>query len=158
MNNHDLLEKYHALEAENDSLRKENAWLKSKLYRICPSNDSENIVIQPAEVKDQIEFKVPALTSTSEIPPQEKIKLFRTLFAGRDDVYAKRWQNKKGEQGYVPIYHNEIHGYPYGFQIQHSPKICNHRPKDCLVWKHQSTRLWSFRRNYNAHRERWYRP
>lgn len=126
MNNHDLLEKYHALEAENDSLRKENAWLKSKLYRICPSNDSENIVIQPAEVKDQIEFKVPALTSTSEIPPQEKIKLFRTLFAGRDDVYAKRWQNKKGEQGYVPICLNE-----WKSGLCRKPQVkcagCNHR-------------------------------
>jgi hypothetical protein len=31
---------------------------------------------------------------------QEKISLFRSLFRGRDDVYAKRWQNQAGKAGY----------------------------------------------------------
>jgi hypothetical protein len=29
-------------------------------------------------------------------PPVEKIALFRSLFLGRDDVYALRWQNDRG--------------------------------------------------------------
>ena len=33
-----------------------------------------------------------------------KIRLFMSLFKGRDDVYAKRWENKnKGTSGYSPV-------------------------------------------------------
>ena len=40
--------------------------------------------------------------------PAEKLALFLSLFAGRDDVFAKRWENaKKGTAGYVPMCHNE---------------------------------------------------
>ncbi|NLV51613.1 MAG: DUF1653 domain-containing protein [Clostridiales bacterium] len=40
--------------------------------------------------------------------PIEKVELFISLFAGRDDVFAKRWENaKKGSAGYVPVCHNE---------------------------------------------------
>ncbi len=48
----------------------------------------------------------PTITSLSE--PAEKIKLFMSLFKGRDDVYAKRWENsKKGTSGYSPVCLNE---------------------------------------------------
>ena len=40
--------------------------------------------------------------------PEEKIMLFRSLYKGRDDVYAKRWENKnKGTNGYSPYCLNE---------------------------------------------------
>jgi hypothetical protein len=40
--------------------------------------------------------------------PKEKIKLFMSLFKGRNDVYAKRWENpKKGTAGYSPYCLNE---------------------------------------------------
>ena len=40
--------------------------------------------------------------------PQEKIALFRLLFRGREDVYAKRWESKKiGKSGYQPVCRNE---------------------------------------------------
>ena len=36
-------------------------------------------------------------------PPEEKIAVFRTLFAGRDDVYATRWVSAKtGRSGWSP--------------------------------------------------------
>lgn len=35
--------------------------------------------------------------------PEEKIRLFRNLFRGREDVFAKRWENgKTGKSGYSP--------------------------------------------------------
>jgi hypothetical protein len=38
----------------------------------------------------------------------EKVALFRTLFAGRSDVYSKRWENtKSGRSGYAPACSNE---------------------------------------------------
>jgi hypothetical protein len=40
--------------------------------------------------------------------PEEKITLFRSLFKGREDVYAKRFESKKtGKSGYQPVCRNE---------------------------------------------------
>jgi hypothetical protein len=40
--------------------------------------------------------------------PAEKIRLFRRLFAGRQDVFALRWENRKdGRSGYAPACANE---------------------------------------------------
>ena len=48
----------------------------------------------------------PIISNTSD--SSEKIRLFMTLFKGRDDVYAKRWENrKKGTSGYSPVCLNE---------------------------------------------------
>jgi len=41
-------------------------------------------------------------------PPEAKIALFRSLFRGRDDVYARRFESKKtGKVGYQPACGNE---------------------------------------------------
>ena len=41
-------------------------------------------------------------------PSVAKIALFRSLFRGRDDVYAVRWENPaKGKHGYAPAYVDE---------------------------------------------------
>jgi hypothetical protein len=40
--------------------------------------------------------------------PKDKIALFRSLFRGREDVYAKRFESKKtGKSGYQPVCKNE---------------------------------------------------
>ena len=39
---------------------------------------------------------------TSDSPVAAKIALFRTLFRGREDVFAVRWQSKAGRSGYAP--------------------------------------------------------
>lgn len=50
----------------------------------------------------------PSLHQQQALSSQEKIALFRRLFCGRADVYAKRWQNHKtGRSGYSPACRNE---------------------------------------------------
>lgn len=45
---------------------------------------------------------------TGKSPSKDKIARFRSLFCGREDVYAKRWQNAKtGQSGYAPMCKNE---------------------------------------------------
>ena len=40
--------------------------------------------------------------------PEEKIRLFRSLFVGRDDVYARRFESRvSGQSGYQPACQNE---------------------------------------------------
>jgi hypothetical protein len=35
--------------------------------------------------------------------PSDKISLYRSLFLGREDIYARRWE-KSGNSGYSPAY------------------------------------------------------
>jgi len=47
-------------------------------------------------------------TISVEISPEEKVRLFRELFRGRTDVYAKHWVSRKtGKSGYSPVCKNE---------------------------------------------------
>jgi hypothetical protein len=36
-----------------------------------------------------------------------RVELFRRLFRGREDVFPKRWESRKGTQGYSPVCENE---------------------------------------------------
>src|SRR5579871_6320169 len=45
---------------------------------------------------------------TGHSPPEEKIALFRSLFRGREDVYPRRFENRRtGKSGYSPACANE---------------------------------------------------
>lgn len=45
---------------------------------------------------------------TKESPPEDKIRLFRSSFRGREDVYPRYWESKKtGKKGYSPVCKNE---------------------------------------------------
>jgi len=49
-----------------------------------------------------------APTAEAKLLPREKIALFRRLFAGRPDIFALRWENRKdGRSGYAPACANE---------------------------------------------------
>ena len=83
-------------EQENDRLREENARLRRLL-------EIHGIAIP------QSAPRVPAPAIVNTEPPvdreeraRQRIALFRSLFRGRDDVYARRWENPKGESGYSP--------------------------------------------------------
>lgn len=48
--------------------------------------------------------------------PEEKIRLFRSLFRGREDVFARRWYSVQKEKGgYAPVCANE---WKYGVCVK----------------------------------------
>jgi superfamily II DNA or RNA helicase len=57
---------------------------------------------------------------------QQKVALFGSLFRGREDVHAVRWENKQGRNGYAPACDNE-----WRQGICHKPKVkcgeCRHQ-------------------------------
>jgi superfamily II DNA or RNA helicase len=78
---------------ENDRLRSENERLRKllRVREVCPQ------VVSASEME----------TLSSETPPlaaDEKIRLFRSLFRGREDIYAVRWEGKNGKAGYSPAH------------------------------------------------------
>src|SRR3984893_14831052 len=84
-------------EQENIRLREENARLRRLLavHSIpIPQLAGEN----PPPVK-AVETATPA---DQEERARKRIALFRSLFRGREDVYARRWENDDGRSGYVP--------------------------------------------------------
>jgi len=130
-----LLEKYRALLAENSALREENEILKARLGvidlpRSDPPQDLKNhrpLVYAAPELLD----KDPQPGIPDQLDPMEKIRLFVSLFKGREDVYAKRWQNREGRAGYAPVCRNE---WKSGLCRKPSVKCfdCQHQAYDAL--------------------------
>ncbi|SDF67125.1 hypothetical protein SPACI_050450 [Sporomusa acidovorans DSM 3132] len=108
MNFEELLEKYQTLLAENKNLKKELKNLKERFgisdIQTVPeqntdvlSSDSSYLVEEslPPNRSCENEDRVSLSSINNFSDPQAKIELFMALFKGRDDVFAKRWENKK---------------------------------------------------------------
>jgi superfamily II DNA or RNA helicase len=131
----ELLEKYRSLLAENSALRKENEILKARLgvtdlLRPDPCLDLKNHG-PSAYIAPELPEKNPQPRITDQLNPMEKIRLFMSLFKGREDVYAKRWQNREGRAGYAPVCRNE---WKSGLCRKPSVKCfdCRHQAYDAL--------------------------
>lgn len=102
----ELYEKYQKLLEENKRLRIENENYKVQLGLALPKFDSE--VQSEKEIfstqSEQFHSLEQVINTSS---PQDKINLLMSLFRGRDDVYAKKWQSKEGKSGYSPVCMNE---------------------------------------------------
>jgi len=79
--------------AECERLQMENRQLRERLG-IPPMDIAVQIV---SESSTQV-------TVTAKSSPDEKVKLFRSLFRGRDDIYPIRWEGRNGKAGYSPAY------------------------------------------------------
>ena len=92
----ELLLRYNELERENKRLSEENFQLRRQLgFAEAPQENIEIPIIHAASVNKYSSSK-------------EKIELFRSLFRGREDVFAKRWQSTtSGKSGYQPMCENE---------------------------------------------------
>jgi hypothetical protein len=140
----DLIEKYHKLLVENKTLKEENESLKARLglnQKSESDQDQGNVSNLPFELDTQespseihgqnrIEQGV-AIPCSILTNSAEKISLFMSLFKGRDDVYAKRWQSKDSRSGYTPVCLNEWKSI-----LCRKPKVkcfnCRHKSYDVL--------------------------
>lgn len=101
----ELYRKYQKLLEENKRLKIENEDLKIRLGLSLPLLASQiHLIEEEKDLSNQFNGTEQVTHNSS---PQEKINLFMSLFRGRDDVYAKRWQNKEGKSGYSPVCLNE---------------------------------------------------
>jgi len=77
-----------------EGLRKSVAWINS--------NWRKSIDVP------QTSISVPLQFITNDCSNDDKVNLFLSLFRGRDDVYARRWESKDGKKsGYSPVCRNE---------------------------------------------------
>jgi len=83
---------FEAMEAEFKRLRDENARLRAML-----GIPDSGVASRPEASTQDLRKSGGDLTT-----PAGKIALFRSLFRGREDVYAVRWEGKAGKSGYSP--------------------------------------------------------
>jgi superfamily II DNA or RNA helicase len=84
------------------ALKAERIALEARLGEL----ERQPSLFDDVETKPSGANPIPKVTSAS--PSIEKVRLFRQLFAGREDVFPMRWENKKsGKGGYAPACSNE---------------------------------------------------
>jgi hypothetical protein len=83
--------------AECERLRGENQQLRERLG--LPQAEAA-----AQSTNGGVEFNSTVAVVTSKSGPDEKVKLFRSLFRGREDVYATRWEGRNGKTGYSPAH------------------------------------------------------
>ncbi len=88
-----------ALRRENLLLREENRQLREQLSLAGGDESPRTSNAQPPLDR--------SASVTLFSSPSAKIELFKSLFRGREDVYAKRWEGKGGKSGYAPVCSNE---------------------------------------------------
>jgi hypothetical protein len=104
-----LLSRYEALVDENRKLKEENSYLRARLgiQDVAPGIDQEELHPTPTALPTNGEsVPHPSVTARSDVA--DKVRLFMSLFRGRNDVYARRWEGKKSDKsGYSPVCLNE---------------------------------------------------
>lgn len=119
---------FEELQIEYEKLRRENIYLRQLL-----NLDSDTPLVIPEDKPTESQEADAAIesneTSSTTLSPTEKISLYRSLFRGRDDVYAIRWEGKNGRAGYSPVCANE-----WDRRVCQKPKIkCSECPHSS--WK-----------------------
>lgn len=103
-----LYSKYMKVLQENKQLKKQIAVLKNiKEYRALDADYNLAIISNKHQSTIDVNFSDKINQVNDQSTPKEKIALFKEMFVGRKDVYAKRWNSKKGTSGYSPVCLNE---------------------------------------------------
>ena len=99
-----LLNEVYRLKIENNQLKAELGARKSQFLPIMPSVHRPETILPEDELN--VENGHADVNQASD--SFSKIHLFMSLFKGREDVYAKRWENpKKNSAGYAPVCLNQ---------------------------------------------------
>ena len=129
----ELQQRIEELEKENRELRRKLGY--PELVQSVVTEAFKTEVMQEPAVGANVHMR-----ST----PEEKIRLFRSLFRGRKDVFARRWYSvQKGKGGYAPVCANE---WRYGVCIKPKGKCskCENRGlvplDDAIIYNHLSGR------------------
>ena len=109
-NDKNLYEKLKKEQEECARLREENA----RLRKLLGISSEEEILNQKDQAGENIEknYSKAQLSDgkalvTNNSSSKEKVAFFRQLFRAREAVYAVRWENKKGKNGYSPACKHE---------------------------------------------------
>ncbi len=107
----ELFRRYKILLEKTDQLRQENRKLKARLgLQETPRLQGTTPPVKMGKVGPAGESKnvQPHAGITTASDSISKIRLFMSLFKGRGDVYAKRWENRhRGTSGYIPVCLNQ---------------------------------------------------
>lgn len=106
---------------EMDRLREENAQLRNLLRAHGIMPPSTSCKTRSATNSDSLKD----CTVTKQHATSKKVALFLSLFSGRSDVYARRWEGKDGRAGYSPACKNEW-----------KPQICHKTTGKCADCTH----------------------
>ena len=79
------------------ALRRRIQWYKAELQKA--EAELYHLLNPPEQNK---------IKQTSQFSSKEKLAIFAKLFAGRDDVYARRFESKTGKSGYSPVCANRF--------------------------------------------------
>lgn len=134
----ELLEKYKCLLEEAERLRLENRRLKAELLGVRPEpfQTTPSVVSGESDEKDEVKDENVRVGGKSPVTlasdASSKVRLFMSLFRGRSDVYAKRWENeRKGTSGYAPVclnqWRKDLCGKP-----KRACAACGHRSFEAL--------------------------
>ena len=125
----ELQQRIEELEKENQELRRQLGYAEPVRSVVTETTKNEKVLETAAGIH---------MRST----PEEKIRLFRSLFRGREDVFARRWYSVQKEKGgYAPVCANE---WRYGVCIKPKGKCskCENRVlvplDDSIIYKHLS--------------------
>ena len=88
----------HLREGAFEALRKKCRELEEENERLQNLLAEHGMAPAPSPVIPSVE----AAPIRSSLSTQEKIALFRSLFRGREDLYAQRWESQDGRTGYSP--------------------------------------------------------
>jgi superfamily II DNA or RNA helicase len=90
-------------------------------------------------LREELQKSRPTPAVSDSFSPEQKIAIYRSLFRGRTDIFANRWENQQGRSGYSVACDNEwVKG------ICNKPRIkcldCNHRQfselNDRIIFRH----------------------
>ncbi|KAA3655881.1 MAG: helicase, partial [Calditrichaeota bacterium] len=128
MNFDALLQKYHNLLKETQELKAELQKYRSRFGLLDDAGEkiSRKTDHIPPEIQSPRSNQINKFSS-----PETKIEIFLSLFKGRQDVYAKRWQNQSGKSGYSPVCLNEW-----------DQTYCKKPQIKCAACEHQNYDKW----------------